>query len=291
MRFVANWPTTYASAASLYWAIYTNMTAASPSGPGWVSVGEGNGSVGGMGTTGLFSSPGDFANNSWFVLERPDGGSQIMFYRNTDSNAVFYRYSKGALYTGGDGSTTPTAIDDVYTDGDANGANATLFNLVADDEPPYGWFWFTYNGSMTNILNAGYIPLNTYVPGDTDPYVLYLRAFTAFYVLSIDVIMTGDGCRCWDPTGTVFTDVFFPTISAGINTVWPSNPPNDVNGNPILFDGMYTTTAASPQTFWKGTSSFVRWANSTQSEATRILGGKFIQVGNIYLPWNNTPIP
>lgn len=281
-RFVAN-VVTSGLTSQMYWALYTNMIATSPSGPGWVSVGEGNGTVGGMGTTGLFSGPGDFTSTSWFVLERPDGGSQLLFYRNSDTNAMFWRYSKGALYTGGDGSTIPTATDNFYVGGQSGGGGGSYFSLIADDEPPYEWYAFSYSGS-TNILNIAYIALNTYNPDDTDPYVLYSKQNTAFATSYY-----GATCRCWDPTGTTAGDVIFPDITAGAEG-WPANPPYDVNGNPILFDGMYYTLASDPYTFWKGTSSFVRWADANLPEKTRVLGGKFVKVGYIYLPWDNTPL-
>lgn len=293
-RFTSNNAVSGNSAAQYLKHLYDFMTASSPTGPGWVSVGESNGTVGGMGTTGIILSSSDLTSaNAWYVIERPDGGAQFLFFRSsTGVSYIGQQYSKGALFTGGSSTTLPTATDAISWA--AGGIAVTgYFDAVADDAAPYSFVHWGHVASTIAITKGGaYIGLNTWEPMDSDPYVNHFSNSYTFFAYSTFIgVAQLPNCFAWDPSGKVIGDVPLLGIGKLTTATYPNSPPEDVNGNPVLIDSVFSQgTEQSSPTFYKGTSKFIRWADTSLANGTRRFGGAFIKIQDFWIPWNDTAL-
>ena len=293
MRFAVN---KLAAAADVFlWEFYSFMTTASPSGPGWSSVGESNGTSGGMGTTGLFSSSSDLtSSNAWFVLESPDTNRQILFERKVGGSAATgemrLHYDRLAAYTGGSSTTLPTSSSSqaVYTSTTWIYGGSGYYQFGADDASPYGWWFFGYI-SANDYGCGAFIPINNGVSGDVDPYVLF-GSNTGFLSSTLDVESTSEttsSVKAWDPTGTTWSSAPANTYVKG-SDYFPGgcNLYAAAIGVPILFSARTITTNGT----FKGMSYFMRWGNQGSSKDI-IDSGSYVISEHVFLDWDGATTP
>lgn len=244
---------------------------------GWVSVGESNSVVGGMGTTGVITSESDLDNTTaWFVLRSPDYQRQFLIAKH--SSGVGYissSYSRSAGYTGGTASTVPTATDEL-TINTGTLIGASDYVVGADMAYPYGWYaFFTSNSAV-----LGMIPLQVIQDSDQDPYIF------------IPPVASGrDSVVCWHPDNV--TQITLAMSSWG--KMFPEQFGSIYQGAPLDQDGGFIALPSlwlSPKTslnIFKGFSTFLRWDGLyTRDNFVKVNNNQFITVGqNIVFPWNS----
>lgn len=295
LRFTANVASGYTNAENFMYDAFYFLTSASPLGPGWVSVGEADGTSGGMGVTGLITSASSLTSGyAWFVVERPDGGSQFLLQKDSGSAAPFYtKYSKGALYTGGDATTAPTATDEMEL-GTSHTCYGNYFNGVADDEAPYGFAIWKHDTSTIDVYNGlVYIPMDTYETIDEDRYICCTGVPGTYNIFEDLNAASGSfmrGCFGWDPQGIENGEIGMLSVYQSSGLSWPNNPPADVNGNPVLIDSIFCNPIMTSPACWKGTSNFIRWADTSIANGTRAFSGAYIKINQVWIPWNNTAL-
>ena len=294
MRFAVN--KSCSSAAAFLWEFYSFMTTASPSGPGWTSVGESNGTSGGMGTTGLFSSASDLtSSDAWFVLESPDTNRQILFERKVGDSAsdgeMKLHYDRLAAYTGGSSTTLPTSSSSqaVYTSTTWISTSGGYYQFGADDASPYGWWFFGYDTTTERGCGA-FVPIDYGPSGDVDPYLLFGN-YTGFAL----TFMNGEGYgeldrtfKGWDPTGTYWGTASATFYYTANNISFPNGASllSSVIGVPILFTG----GSNSDRGLFKGLSNFIRWKGSGTAKDT-VSSYSYVVSSDVVLDWDGSTTP
>ena len=298
MRFSTNnVVATTDTAAEVLWEFFSFMTSASPTGPGWTSVGESDGTSGGMGVTGLITAYTDLTDSdAWFVLQSPevDGYRQILMHRNVGDAASagegHFLYNKDGDYEGGSSSSLPTATNsqEVYTN--AYWITNGTYQYCADDEAPYGWYFFGYT-TTTNEGCAAMIPVEAQ-SGDDDPYVLF-AADTGFSYVDMNTVSslsTNPNPKCWTPDGNNWSGVagtlytFFTTITI---TVGPWGNQASTFSLPIPF----MTRSADTYIFYKGMSTFVSWKSTNLSDRIVLDSKSKVITEDVFLDWDGMTNP
>ena len=294
------------SASHVLWHIYRFMTAVSPTGPGWVSIGESNGTTGGMGTTGIITSESSLTSGtSWFVLRSPDSKIQILFARSSTSSTYAAFYLTYQQFSGGSSTTFPTynasstlifaaaqrIVSTIY--------NRTL-NLMADDAYPY-LFYATSTIVTTNVPNNGYgpysefgifyIPLDGYEINDGYPYVFMVggggnAGLTSSYIgTNID---TSYGAKAFNYNGTS-KNICPPLLQRTYNTTpLPQAMPKvgdgyQIYGVPMIFSGAQ---------LYKGVTYKFGWAATSPLFSGRTFDNKkWICFSDIICPWDGVTTP
>jgi hypothetical protein len=213
---------------------------------GWQSIGESNGTVGGMGMTGLYSSYDDLNDaNAWYVLRSPDFQRQILL-SNEGLSAIGFRYSRSAGYTGGGPTTKPSATDEfvLQSSTDPAGSASYTWYVAMDTSYPYGWY--AINSASEKMMSM--IPIQVLQDTDEDPYVYHWLNSSNHSLV-----------KCWHPNNVTQTQI---TESCSIGRVWPYNQssawqggPLDRNGNPLILPSIWFSRPAL-NNFFKGFSTF-----------------------------------
>lgn len=213
---------------------------------GWQSIGESNGTVGGMGITGLYSSYNDLNNaNAWYVLRSPDFQRQILL-SNEGLSAIGYRYSRSAGYTGGGPTTKPSATDEfvLQSSTDPAGSSSYVWYIAMDTSYPYGWY--AINSASSKMMSM--IPIQVLQDSDEDPYVYHWLNTSDHWLV-----------KCWHPDNVTQTEI---TEKASIGRVWPSTnstawqgSPPDRNGKPLILPSIWFSRPGIND-FFKGFSAF-----------------------------------
>lgn len=266
---------------------YTFLTTASPSGAGWTSVGEGNGSSGGMGTTGIITSASSLAgNNRWFVLQAPGSPQrQILMYRPSFGSCGFRFTDHASGFTGGGASTLPTATYALWP-GDVSSIQNSVMHLVADDAYPHGVWWLSMNPtSGLNVNNfMSLIPV-TVQTGDTSPYVMYSNAGTTSLEYQYIGTRTGNG-RGILPGANGATYVCGHSYGAGSTIYYPRNGATAVGSKPYALPIFWGSARSQNAATAKGFSSMMRWNSCNLPTKTRLgASGEYIVVSDVILPW------
>lgn len=278
------------------WYFYSFMTKASPNGPGWVSVGEGNGTSGGMGTTGLFTSETSLAStSSWYVLRSPDSKMYVLCSRNS-SYAYYANFALTTeLPTGGSATANPTfTTSKTLIFGATNFVNSTAYryniSMMADDAYPYGFYMFVMNVNLisTGTAPSSYdglwlIPMDGYDASDGYPYVF---ARTSGLNAGISAITdTTYGTKSFNFDGSIKAvtpplTLYNYTTMVGIRSTGPMY--NQVFAIPLMFANTL---------YYKGITYKYGWV-PTKMQAGRTLNNKQqIVVGDIVIPWDGYTTP
>ena len=269
---------TYPYGQPIFYFLYNFMTTASPNGPGWVSVGEGNGvDQGGMGVTGIISTTPP--QNSWFVLQSPDGLRQICFKLTFVYQFGFY-YNPIADWEGGDATTIPTtSLTDTGLCGLYTFSQDSYLNILADDEYPYNFYCIHVQlGSVANVLVMS--ALQTF-SSDPDPYVI-LYTNNGF-----SSIVT----KCWNQDH--FPDIFalkWEISNGGGTTIFPNNAPTTPDGEIIVLPIFYGSINNETAGIFKGVGDFANWA-SGGGELNFLDDKSKILINGIALPWDGNTVP
>lgn len=283
-RFSTNISAGYTESYNVLWGLYSFFTASPPNGPGWIEIGGGNGTSGGM-TDGYITSVSSFGvTNSWFAIQMPSSDRQFMFYR-VSSTTFSISYSKGGLFTGGGAATVPTATDQLDPQDFAN-STASTFHICADDAEPYG-FWFFWK--LLSQKEAGpvflYLPMEGGLSTDVDPYVLYgtntgISISSMTDTNSVGVLSTNKP-MAWAPDGSAAYKVGL----WGMDNIAKAQKGTAVVAFPLVAGNRFTGTAE----MYKGYTILARmWAGDADAvpDCTRVGNGSWIKIRKILLPWN-----
>lgn len=281
------------------WEIYRFMTTASPTGPGWVSIGEGNGTSGGMGTTGLFTSATSFASQySWFVLRSPDSKIQVLFARSTTQvyYMQYYLTTSATPFTAGSATVLPTyTTASTLIFGAINSMPSTAYycaiHCMADNSPPYGFYAVVtvVNNAAANSRPYSYdgiffIPLDGYETADGYPFI-----FTRSNGISNNIDVLTDvtyGSKAFNYNGTAKgviqpTRLYNYTTSVGLRGSGAAY--NGVFGIPLMF---------CSSTIYKGITYKYGWAATKQlSQCNTFNNRNYFVFGDIVIPWDGATAP
>lgn len=266
-----------------FFSFMTNKT----TGPGWISVGEYNGTTGGMGTTGLFTSASSLsAVTSWFVLECPDNKKQILLQRVAGTNNLIV----GITYGKFSGTTLPaydsskTFIFDSTSEMTTTSYNYTL-HIVANDSAPYDFWMCNYNRSTSawmTFLALAQID-SAYDISDGYNYVLISSPTPALTDLSYHGTYRG-ACsfsNIGDPISVPPNSLCNSTVA-----IFPNNNTfvnQTIYKVPILFCG---------KTNYKGISNNYFWSPaSTITDCTTVCNKTYIKVLSLLCPWDGQTDP
>lgn len=259
--------------------IYTHMTAY-----GWKSVGESNGTIGGMGVTGIITSAASLSSGtSWFVIRSPDYQRQLLFFRSALGNGYMgISYSRSTGYVGGSSSTLPTASDDMsilaatfWSSNFDSYPGLTGFFLAMDDEYPYG-LYFVDRVRYKIFFMA---PLQIIQDSDQDPYI--------FGLLTADPTSV----KCWHPDNLTQVTIVSPTWGGFFpytgSTAYQGGS-LDSQGQVIALPSLWLSPKSSLNIF-KGFSTWIRWHGENSSAMGNEIvfnSATSIKIGSAVFPWD-----
>lgn len=296
MRFAVNKDCTSSLASGVLWEFFSFMTAASPTGPGWVSVGESDGTSGGMGVTGLITAPASLLDSdAWFVLESPDGNHQILWERDvggsTATTEAYFYYNKDADYTGGSSSALPTSdsSQEVYG-ASSNFFSAGYYQFAADDAAPYGWYLFGYGGT-TQLGCALFLPITDIsAAAVTHPWVLFVASsgFTANNFNIVNPLPTSDSPKAWSYDKAHWGGVSLTTFVLAGADVTGDEGALGGSGEPLGLPFFISTRATDTPAMLLGYTSFIRrrWGAITAKDTCN--SRTWVSAGDAFLPWDGT---
>jgi hypothetical protein len=287
------------------WEIYRFMTAVSPAGPGWVSIGESNGTTGGMGTTGIITSATSLiSTTAWFVLRSPDSKIQILFARGiVNSFAGFYlTYQQ---FSGGSSTTFPSyninsTLDFSNEASHINtGSSKYSIHLMADDAYPYGFYAVNLNISSAPIVNGSihYIPMDDFHPSDGYNYCFVRGSWgNPITVTNISNNSNGVyGSKSFNKNGLTRNSIGSYTYATPICTyygatgggiIYPNNgmvSSSNIYLMPLLFCNY---------AYYKGLSYKYYWnSNSVITQGTTVVNRSGIRFGDLICPWDGITDP
>jgi hypothetical protein len=268
------------------------MIAKSPNGPGWISVGEYDGTTGGMGTVGLFTSNSFFdSTTAWFVLESPDGKMQLMIFNTVSGNNYTGARLSYGKFTGTGASPTfdssKTVEFSAGLDMVTSSINITV-HMAANDEPPYDFYLTNYNRTSSVFgLFLSLIQVDSgYDSNDKYNYVL-AKGQTPTYsnIGYYSTSLSAYGCLSFSSNGTVVSVPPVAYYSFG-SIIFPSGG--------TLYDSKFYSvplTFCSP-TCYKGTSNKYFWNPSTTiTECTTVYNKTLLRVNDLLVPWDGSSDP
>lgn len=299
----ASYPTSYSSGtartASIY-RLYALLTSV-----GWVSAGEGNGTTGGMGTTGIVSS----SACRWFVLKHPSSARQILMgMPASDLTKIVFGYSFYGNFAGGDSTNYPTADStNAYSIETTTGIASTYFDYAcAQDAEPYGWF-FQFREAYVQRRHFAFIPVEaqTFSSGsfvkDDDPYVCSFGLGSNYnysaYVNDYSTTTFGGGF-CLEP-GKKHSYIEIIATSVGPRTdgtrFWPYGAPNSEDDGyyqhqPVLWRNQYFNNHLLNDGY-KGISTFAKAVGRQLSATSTYQPATFnnktsVYAGFLVFPWD-----
>lgn len=256
------------------------------------------------------SGAGGLANSSaWFCLRLRTGRSYCV-QRGTTNREWRVKESLAAGFSGGtpDATQVPSAADEAVLLGGGTDAAPTfaklfdadgsfVFNVFAQDTAPYGfgtYCWSTAGTPPNQPTYAGILmldPVTGTLPGDPDPYVLWVVGAGAglpYQYTSLSTVgggLTG-GIYGRDLVGTM-SALAASTLTSDAVLVFPGN----MASNP--WTGEEESVAlpyAVRSGFWKGVSTFARWSGAAHlnAEAVSVSGSddlQYVALGDVLLPW------
>lgn len=280
------------------------MTKTSPNGPGWISIGESNGSSGGMGTIGLITSASSFSSTySWYVLRSPDSKYQLLMNKGASSAYYGGMYLTNYVFSGGSSSALPTfnsnnTLQFPYSVRLNNGNSAKYtFNFIADDSLPYGFYAFAYNLSSNICTDLfGMIPMDGYNILDGYPIAFISSSYNyqpiksnfSSDASSRSTSTVSYGSLGFGITGSTVAWCQLANYMVNSTVLMPGNGPN-INTNSILSLPTYFAS----QTLYKGISTnWVRTpANFILNQGDTIDNKKWIRMGDWLFRWDGYTSP
>jgi hypothetical protein len=278
--------------------IYRFMTAVSPTGPGWVSIGESNGTTGGMGTTGIITSAASLtAANAWFVLRSPDSKIQILFGKGSATTYYAQSFLTYDQFTGGSGSAIPT-YNSSKTIQFLNGykiysATANyVHHMVADDAYPYNFYAAAVNisGAPSCSGFASFFNLDGYSSNDGYPYAYMWTTQTGPITSSVDAGSTTYGTKSIHPNGSNWIYSFPCRLYADTSLIIPNaGPPGTIDGSQLIaFPTIFLSTD-----LYKGVNySWLKWcSNGTLAQHDTVQNKQWIRLGDFLFKWDGATVP
>ena len=287
------------------------MRSASPTGPGWtipkssdgVTVNTDQDNIGAWGDLTFYVAG---TSVSWFVLQDPAGGRELLWWRAdyNDDNWYWY-YSPSAGFTGGDKGNRPTAADQVglqsLDDMHSAATVPTVLHAGADDAAPFGfWVWAHNAGNFdTTASSMAMFPITHPAPLDSDSVVFYSgmdeAAFgNALYYSPASPAWNAAKCSARKPgVGTGFyLCAALRMMSEGTQTPFaPNECAPDYNGDDLGFPMLFARQALVGNGFYKGITTWAQWNGVLRSRGETFAGKTRISVGNISVPWDGSTTP
>lgn len=289
---------------------------------GWTVAQSGTGSSGAG--SGVYNPSGDsvtttaLLNNpdAWFRIVSPLGasGPQFCFQRGSGTTDARITYSAFGVSVAGTASTIPTMTSQITLRSPGFDAwppsfVSSLYRLwvAADNAAPYG-FWFNLiqvgGGNMASGLAL--IPMSTFTPGDTNPYIVACndsasswRANNLFITSSSPT--TNSVVGYLPTTSSVVTipafvpsnqNYFGGSVNAIASTVGAGGFGSDpITGKDVLFPIQFIRPVTLGTAAWKGATSFMRWKGTLRANgdtATVTTPRDFIHIGDTVLPWDGS---
>lgn len=292
----------YSSTVNWYqfmYDFYVFMTSSSPTGPGWVSIGESNGSSGGMGTTGLITSVSALAQtNSWYVLRSPDSKYQLLISRETNTSYQGAFAFTNSVFTGGSGSAIPSynaskTCKFAYATRLNSSASKYTFNFIADDSPPYGFYAFSmYIGGTPKVHGSlGMLPMDGYDSRDGYPCIFFTTDTSGPKRNYLDVSNTSYGTYGFYPNTGLINSVFPCSYYMYTTLLMPNAGPGGTSATTSQVLTLPTTFASSYM--YKGmSSSWMRTpSNSILAEGDTVSNKQYIRLGDWLFLWDGATVP
>ncbi len=308
--YLVNQPAASGDGAVIAYKLYITLKAGN-----WIPVMDSDGTTQ-SGTGAQITHAGTGANgmkntNAYWVLQQPTGGTgyyagtrQIRLRMVDTAGQIQLTYSQSGVFTGGTGSTPPTATDEQNLWGTAGTYSNAAFRyhiIVTDASENFGWWLggWTPGGAAGGGLHWKMDPLRVPDPLDTDPFVFsnvalpmdhaYLAQSPSYHTHS-GYFDHGGGTEQWS------TGVNVPTYGTGLGIIIPNGlgtDPEDTRhtGFPMLY---FKEAAQSGTTGYKGISSLMRYAGVLASNGltyTVSTPKDYIRLDDVLIRWNEIDVP
>lgn len=283
---------------------------------GWLVKSSGDGLSAFSNSGDILTVPGTGANgmdnsSAWFRIQQPSVGGvnrEFVIQRPGSSSSVSIKYSYSANFTGGTpGSTTIPTATDQQTVANNQALWSTDFqfhlNIGAQNSDGFG-FWMApiLNGTPNTNASGGMLfdPLapNTYAPGDTDPYIIWVENQSSGSWNANKLSGQGPGWAYYAKGTSLET---FANVAAGGWSISSGNFlfPNGAGTNPFnnreqiapaIWCKNFTSNGLVAI---KGIGTIMKW-NGTLKQSGQLMSqsstGDRICISDVNFPWDNTKV-